>query len=594
MYITGTPFRLSVEETATTTTTRQPHLSHCGTVLLHLDRHTNEQTHTHTQGNRLAETMAISVVNGLNLFAVVVGGLNLVRPAQSFLAPSLTTSRPRQSLLRMARQKYNPFSTMFGDMAASLVGGNKGSSNPAVDASLASMGLPWEDVSSLLHSKQTANERKFRDDLDMGYGPASPLHKLRLYDKSNKEDDVRVVFYRDSASWCPYCQKVWITLEEKRIPYRIEKVSMRCYGDKPPSFMAMQPSGQIPVAKIDGRVYGQSNDIIYAVEQLFPQHKSLSPPKGKEMEAQQLLRLERTIFSAWMYWLTGSRDPERYRQEFIGTLNDVEDALKAMGGPFFMGKQMTMVDIQFAPFLERMAASLLYFKGFQMRVPPGTKTDFPNLNKWFDAMEKHESYTLTKSDYYTHCWDLPPQLGGCTYEQTGEIFEKAINGERSVDGTQGSWELPLQPHNGGIEPDWTWVGDEAAAKREAAERLTANHDAITRFAARGAGKKGIPAYSAPLADPNAVPNDAMVVAVEAALRVVSMALLDGTKKHESTMKEMAATMRDGGGKDFVDGVVASLAYLRDRVGVPRDMRLPAARQLRAHLNWAIGFLLEEA
>lgn len=40
---------------------------------------------------------------------------------------------------------------------------------------------------------------------------------------------------------------MWLQLEEKRIPYTIEKINMRCYGDKPASFMAKVPRGLLPV-----------------------------------------------------------------------------------------------------------------------------------------------------------------------------------------------------------------------------------------------------------------------------------------------------------------------------------------------------------
>lgn len=386
--------------------------------------------------------------------------------------------------------------------------------------------------------------------------------------------------------------QVWMTLEQKRIPYRVEKINMRCYGDKPMSFMAMQPSGNIPVAVINGVTYNQSNDIMYALEEQFPDHEPLvldATDSSKRMFAQELLRLERQIFSAWMYWLT-SRDGSdgRLRDNFISTLMEVERALTSMKGPFFLGDKVSIVDMMFAPFLERMCASLLYFKGFQMRVASGKQSNYPAVNRWFGAMETLESYQLTKSDYYTHCWDLPPQLGGCVPEAGSEPFQNAINGL-----TQGSWELPLSPHNGGIEPDWEWAGDDNASKREAVERVSANWEAIVAFAARGAGKAGFPRYGAPLADPNAITNDAVHPFVSVALQLLCQKLLaddDGDAKCDKAMKEIAYLWKKEGGDEVIEKVVMSLEYLRDRTGVPRDMRLPAARQLRAHLNWAARVL----
>ena len=202
----------------------------------------------------------------------------------------------------------------------------------------------------------------------------------------------------------------------------------------------------------------------------------------------------------------------------------------------------------------------------------------------FDAMETLDSYQLTKSDYYTHCWDLPPQLGGCVPEAGSQPFQDAINGMES-----GSWHLPLSPNNRGLEPDWAWAGDEEAAKREAVERVTANYGAIVAFASRGAGRSGFPRYGAPLADPNAVSNESVYPYVDASLKILAQKMLErdnGQSSAEEAMKELATVLNNDGGEELVENVALCLAYLRERVASPRDMRLPAARQLRAHLNWA--------
>jgi len=479
----------------------------------------------------------------------------------------------------------------------------KGSST--VDQTGKFPGVPeWSSLRERLESVQTPSEKQFRPSLSKGLGAASPLHDLRLIDEAKfSEQDVRVVFYRDSASWCPYCQKVWMMLEEKGIPYKVERINMRCYGDKPRSFSRLQPSGAIPVATIDGVTYRQSNDIMEVLEKSFPSsegYKSVAWKDSEQDDARRLLALERKIFSAWMYWLTGGDRGGRMRGQFVQTLEEVEFELNRNrdGKGFFMGDRVTIVDFMYASFLERMAASLLYYKGFQMRHSKDaeSRSSFPALNRWFDAMETLPSYQVTKSDYYTHCWDLPPQLGGCVSEPDGKPFAKVIDGERTLDGSGSSWALPLQRHSGGIEPDWDWCGgdDENMAKREAVERLLANSQNIVKFASRGSGKQGIPGFMAPLSDPNATSDDAVQASVDAVLRTVCLALLEGydADSTKDKMVEVAETVSQGG-RGHVDGVLASVAYLRDRVGVPRDMQLPAARQLRAHLNWALEFILDD-
>ena len=119
-----------------------------------------------------------------------------------------------------------------------------------------------------------------------------------------------MTLYRDQAAWCPYCEKVWLQLEEKQIPYRVEKAPLRCYGEKSHDFLRVSPRGMLPVATIKGQTIRESNDIMYALEATFPENNPLLPASGTDQERRikPLLQLERKTFSIWFTWLTSPRD----------------------------------------------------------------------------------------------------------------------------------------------------------------------------------------------------------------------------------------------------------------------------------------------
>eukprot|EP00889_Picochlorum_renovo_P000556 jgi/Picre1/27586/NNA_000551.t1 len=221
---------------------------------------------------------------------------------------------------------------------------------------------------------------------------------------------------------------------------------------------------------------------------------------------------------------------EANRQRFEKTMDEVERALGVEEGPYFLSS-FSLVDIIFAPFLERIVASIPYYKGVVVR----GSGRWQNLERWFDAMETRPAYMAFKSDFYTHCHDLPPQLGGCASTPEAKEFQEKIDG---LDGK-------------------SWC------------RVTWSETVL------------------PLADPTAIPNMEYEEQVDAALRHVAHVMLTGMVEQGQHDGTGISTMPSGKGVVDARGVPPSLAYLRDRVGVPRDMPLPAARQLRAHLNWMI-------
>ena len=129
------------------------------------------------------------------------------------------------------------------------------------------------------------------------------------------------------------------------------------------------------------------------------------------------------------------------------------------------------------------------------------------------------------------------------------------------------------------------------ASREAVRNILNNKDNLINFALRAVGTRGQPRVSAPLADPNAIPNKEYILHVDLALRYICMSLL--TFHSEETGGESDEVLLKNGGVEKWENVEETelcLYYIRDRISVPRDMSIHAARLFRAHINLFIDVI----
>jgi len=375
--------------------------------------------------------------------------------------------------------------------------------------------LSWEQLEALAPAEP-----------DRVNGPTNAQAALRLF--GQEESTPRVTLYRDHHAWCPYCQKVWLWLEERRIPYRIRKVTMFCYGEKEGWYRRLVPSGMLPALELDGQVITESDRLLEALERAFG-------PLGAGMgdgRVVPLRQLERMLFRAWCEWLcrphAGASEAGACA-EFRRTALAMESALEARGGPFFLGSELTTADLVFVPYVERMNASLAYYKGFLLR------REHPAIHRWLTALEERPTYLGTQSDFHTHAHDLPPQMGGCY--PSGDSAQRALAARIDA----GPWPIsaPLDPETSQREP--------ADAALVALARVLK--------------------HRAPILARNPLPAELF----EPALRCTLTALVAGVGANGLALTPPA-------------GSAPGLRYLRDRISVPRDMPLHAARRLRQALE----------
>ena len=392
----------------------------------------------------------------------------------------------------------------------------------------------WAELSALAPPLPPSEERAARES-----GLSAAQSSLRLF--GHPPASAQVVLYVDNFAWCPYSAKVTLFLEEKRIPHRKRKVTMRCYGKKEGWYLQLVPSGMLPALQLSdsSAVITESDDILAALEAAFgPLHAPLA-----SAAVLPLRRLERQLFRAWCDWLcqqrrAGSSEEAAAAARFDAVAGSVAAALSATPGPWFLDS-FSVADTVFTPYLERMRASLFYYKGYDL------SASHPAIGRWFEALEQRPGYYALMGDCHTHAHDLPPQMGGC------------------------------------------YAGGDAA-------RVAACQRAVDRGPCTA-----IPEVAAPAAPPTAAH------AAEAARRVIkhrdTLALVNPDQaagRFDAALRCALARMLHGVGLGSAppppppQGSDLGLRHLRHQISVPRDMSVHAARALRQALEDTAGMVGE--
>lgn len=500
--------------------------------------------------------------------------------------------------------------------------------------------LSWADLQSLSGNQPVGSALNKEAELRLrGFGSAHVQNKLRLFTSNEMP---KITLYRDHAGWCPYCEKTMLLIEEKKVPIQIELVPMRSYGDKPEEFMRLVRGGMLPALTIEKengnlQTITESQVIMELLDKWHPQEEGYKPmlPNDDDTKGwaryESLARLERELFSWWctllfrpeqkvsaagiMNLLAGKKsEMSGAMSGFIDCISKVDQELNATPGPWFAGLDYpTMIDFVYISHVERMLASCAYWKGLDLRSQDMGKR-FPALNRWLDSFDKRESYLAFKSDYYTNVKDIPPQYGP-GYD--GGFDENRIEYSRMIADLDLQtlplpFDDPLQPlfkgpplpicvlNSLGIIPDDDGSYENAdrnmmakACRQMAGWKLCTNGVNVSRFAARGGSKGGKnirKPFAAELADPYANPDEEVRPYVDSALRIICKGLLGDQETQEDNLKYLTSLSEELNvtvPKSMTKDVKASLLYLRDRIGVPRDLPLASGRYLRAHLNWAV-------
>lgn len=213
---------------------------------------------------------------------------------------------------------------------------------------------------------------------------------------------------------CLFCERCWISLLEKKISFEEITVDVR---DKPDWFLALSPSGKVPVFKHDDCTVFDSAVINEYLDEAFAEIPLMPSRPDERARVRFWINFANTrLHTSYMNILRTPPDSfgdavARFEADLKTLDRALEDSAKP--GPYFNGEQFTLADITYATTFDR-------FSLFPVLRSYDLPVTVARVHSWMEALAVRPSVVATRPS-------LEANLANC-----GRYLPDALRFEKST------------------------------------------------------------------------------------------------------------------------------------------------------------------
>jgi len=231
------------------------------------------------------------------------------------------------------------------------------------------------------------------------------------------DQQMSFLLYNAPQSTCS--QRVRFVLNAKQLPFEEEKLDLLAGDQLKPDYLALNPNGVVPTLDHDGHIVTDSSVIIEYLDEIAPQPETFTPaapvmrfidempaaavrvptfnlaflPRFAAMSEEEFLAFaeSKPLRKEFMLAMGRTGFPEKEMNAALErmrrTYGRMGLEIAASGGPWLMGKDITLADVAVMPAIVRMA---------DLGLDTMWK-DMPRIVRWYEQIRAHPAF---KPTYY--------------------------------------------------------------------------------------------------------------------------------------------------------------------------------------------------